>query len=167
MRATRSLQSSSGRVRQISQKLPGSSEGPYVEEGALARLYREAPLNAIWEGSGNVMCLDVLRALSRDGEAGRAVLGAIASATADLPGATAAVAFVTRALTQADAEAHARSAVERIAILAAAAALRDGGSAVAETFARARLAEGRSGTYGTAVFSEVETARLIDRALPA
>jgi hypothetical protein len=36
-----------------------------------------------------------------------------------------------------------------------------------ETFARARLAEGRSGTYGTAVFSEVETARLIDRALPA
>ncbi len=139
----------------------------YVEEGALARLYREAPLNAIWEGSGNVMCLDVLRALSRDGEAGRAVLGAIASATADLPGAAAAAAFVTRALTQADAEAHARSAVERIAILAAAAALSDGGSAVAETFARARLAEGRSGTYGTAVFSEVETARLIDRALPA
>src|SRR6266436_3011443 len=42
----------------------------YVEEGALARLYREAPLNAIWEGSGNVMCLDVLRALSRAGEAG-------------------------------------------------------------------------------------------------
>src|SRR5262245_5096906 len=41
----------------------------YVEEGMMARLYREAPLNAIWEGSGNVMCLDVLRALSRDGEA--------------------------------------------------------------------------------------------------
>ena len=34
----------------------------YVEEGALARLYREAPVNAIWEGSGNVMALDVLRA---------------------------------------------------------------------------------------------------------
>ncbi len=38
----------------------------YVEEGILARHYREAPVNAIWEGSGNVMCLDVLRALSRE-----------------------------------------------------------------------------------------------------
>ena len=46
----------------------------YVEESVLARLYREAPVNAIWEGSGNVMCLDVLRALSREGEAARVVL---------------------------------------------------------------------------------------------
>ena len=46
----------------------------YVEEGTLARLYREAPVNAIWEGSGNVMCLDLLRALSREGEAASAVL---------------------------------------------------------------------------------------------
>ena len=41
----------------------------YVEESVLPRLYREAPVNAIWEGSGNVMCLDVLRALRRDKEA--------------------------------------------------------------------------------------------------
>ena len=41
----------------------------YVEESVLPRLYREAPVNAIWEGSGNVMCLDVLRALKRDQEA--------------------------------------------------------------------------------------------------
>src|SRR5690606_13055481 len=38
----------------------------YVEEGPLARLYREAPVNSIWEGSGNIMALDVLRALQRD-----------------------------------------------------------------------------------------------------
>lgn len=38
----------------------------YVETGPLARLYREAPVNSIWEGSGNVMCLDVLRAMSRE-----------------------------------------------------------------------------------------------------
>ena len=37
----------------------------YVEESMLPRLYREAPVNAIWEGSGNVMCLDVLRALGQ------------------------------------------------------------------------------------------------------
>ncbi len=46
----------------------------YVEEGILARHYRESPVNAIWEGSGNVMCLDVLRALSREAEAAAAVL---------------------------------------------------------------------------------------------
>lgn len=41
--------------------------GPgYIEESVMPRLYREAPLNSIWEGSGNVMCLDVLRALQRD-----------------------------------------------------------------------------------------------------
>lgn len=41
----------------------------YVEEGPLAWLYREAPVNSIWEGSGNVMCLDVLRAIARAGDA--------------------------------------------------------------------------------------------------
>ncbi|ANY15669.1 isovaleryl-CoA dehydrogenase [Bordetella pseudohinzii] len=41
----------------------------YVEEGPLARLYREAPVNSIWEGSGNVMALDVLRALAREPQA--------------------------------------------------------------------------------------------------
>src|ERR1700744_64693 len=38
----------------------------YIEEGPIARRYREAPLNSIWEGSGNIMCLDVLRAFARE-----------------------------------------------------------------------------------------------------
>src|SRR5436853_5392493 len=41
----------------------------YVEESILPRLYREAPLNSIWEGSGNVICLDVLRALQKEPQA--------------------------------------------------------------------------------------------------
>jgi len=45
----------------------------YVEDGPMPRLYREAPVNAIWEGSGNVMCLDVLRAMRRDPEAAEAL----------------------------------------------------------------------------------------------
>src|SRR5712691_7735074 len=49
----------------------------YVEDSTLPRLYREAPVNAIWEGSGNVMCLDVLRALTQEGEAARVVLAAL------------------------------------------------------------------------------------------
>jgi putative acyl-CoA dehydrogenase len=46
----------------------------YVEEGPMARFYREAPVNSIWEGSGNVMCLDVLRALERDPHGASALL---------------------------------------------------------------------------------------------
>ena len=56
----------------------------YVEEGILARHYRESPVNAIWEGSGNVMCLDVLRALSREADAATAVLQALAAETQGL-----------------------------------------------------------------------------------
>ena len=58
----------------------------YVEEGILARHYRESPVNAIWEGSGNVMCLDVLRALSREAEAAAAVLQGLAGETAGSAG---------------------------------------------------------------------------------
>ena len=45
----------------------------YVETGPMARFYREAPVNSIWEGSGNVMCLDVLRAFEREPDAARAM----------------------------------------------------------------------------------------------
>src|SRR5262249_56582050 len=56
----------------------------YVEESLLPRLYREAPVNAIWEGSGNVMALDVLRALAQEGA--QAALDALAEDAAGLPG---------------------------------------------------------------------------------
>src|SRR5206468_7296106 len=46
----------------------------FVEESILPRLYREAPLNSIWEGSGNVICLDVLRALQKEPQALDAVV---------------------------------------------------------------------------------------------
>jgi putative acyl-CoA dehydrogenase len=62
----------------------------YVEEGPLARLYREAPVNSIWEGSGNVMCLDLLRAIGKDPDGARAALaaelGPASSRDADLRG---------------------------------------------------------------------------------
>ncbi|OLE19691.1 MAG: DNA alkylation response protein, partial [Betaproteobacteria bacterium 13_1_20CM_3_63_8] len=52
----------------------------YVEESALPRLYREAPLNSIWEGAGNVMCLDVLRATRREPAVVEALLAELALA---------------------------------------------------------------------------------------
>lgn len=57
----------------------------YVEGGVMARLFREAPVNSIWEGSGNVMCLDVLRALAREPEAAQALWAELADAAAGEP----------------------------------------------------------------------------------
>jgi len=139
----------------------------YVEELPLARLYREAPVNAIWEGSGNVMCLDVLRALSREGETARAVLGDLVATAADLPGAREAAAFIGKSFMAADGEGHARAAVEKLAMLAAAAALAESAPSVAPAFANTRLASPRGGTYGTADLAPEEITTLLDRALPA
>jgi putative acyl-CoA dehydrogenase len=139
----------------------------YVEEGVLARLYREAPVNAIWEGSGNVMCLDVLRAFTRDADAARATLDDLARETKALSGAADAVDFIGRMLAGASAESNARAIVERLAQLAAAAALNASAPAkIAELFARTRLAGHRGANYGTAVLSEAETALLLTRVLP-
>jgi putative acyl-CoA dehydrogenase len=139
----------------------------YVEESLLPRLYREAPVNAIWEGSGNVMCLDVLRALAREREAAQEVLGTLAAETADLPGAGDTVEFIARTLSSSGAEARARAAVERLALLAAAAALRASAPGwVAEAFAGARLQAGRGATYGSAEIEAREGARLLERTLP-
>jgi len=138
----------------------------YVEELPLARLYRESPVNAIWEGSGNVMCLDVLRALSREGETARDVLGSLVAA-ANLPGAKEAAAFIGKTLMAADGEGHARAAVEKLAMLAAASALAETAPSVAPAFANTRLARSRGGTYGTADLAAEEVTRLLDRALPA
>ncbi|WP_397474868.1 isovaleryl-CoA dehydrogenase [Pusillimonas sp.] len=57
----------------------------YVEDGPMPRLFREAPVNAIWEGSGNVMCLDVLRGLRREPELAGTLIDALLSESSDDP----------------------------------------------------------------------------------
>src|SRR5215210_3222140 len=107
----------------------------YVEEGILARHYRESPVNAIWEGSGNVMCLDVLRALARESKAASAVMQQLVGESRGLPGASESVTFITEAFRRPDSERVARRAVEKLALLAAAAALRNIAPHQAELFA--------------------------------
>jgi len=138
----------------------------YVEEGILARHYREAPVNAIWEGSGNVMCLDVLRALGREADAALAVLRALAEETQGLPGATETVASIGKSFRSADSERVARLAVERLALLAAAAALNQVAPKSAELFAVTRLAATHAGMYGAVEFSNDDMRALLARALP-
>lgn len=139
----------------------------YVEEGILARHYRESPVNAIWEGSGNVMCLDVLRALSREAEAASAVLQTLASQTKGLPGAGEAIAFIAKSFRSPDAERVARLAVEKLSLVAAAAALNEISQQHAELFALTRLNGAHGNMYGAVDLAPEQMTKLVDRALPA
>jgi putative acyl-CoA dehydrogenase len=138
----------------------------YVEEGILARHYRESPVNAIWEGSGNVMCLDVLRALSREADAALAVLRELAEETQGLSGASEAVAFIGTAFRRPDSECVARLAVERLALVAATAALNQVSPRHAELFAATRLAATHAGMYGALELEDGDVRALLERALP-
>ncbi|MBR0688694.1 acyl-CoA dehydrogenase family protein [Bradyrhizobium manausense] len=137
----------------------------YVEDGILARHYREAPVNAIWEGSGNVMCLDVLRALSREPEAAMTVLQSLAAETKGLSGAGEAVAFISKTFRRPDGERVARLAVEKLALLAAAAALNGVSPHNAELFAATRLAANHASMYGAVELESGDVRSLLERVL--
>lgn len=120
----------------------------YVEEAPLARLYREAPVNAIWEGSGNVMALDVLRVLGR---APALFDDVLASIERDLGAGGRSILGVLRAAMQVASsdEGAARILTEQLAISAAAAELRRmGAGRIADAFIETRLAGQWRGTYG-------------------
>jgi putative acyl-CoA dehydrogenase len=114
----------------------------YVEESPMPRLYREAPVNAIWEGSGNVIALDVLRAAKRDEDAAFALLHDLLEQTRGLPGGPDTVLAIQGALLSDDAESRARHVADRLYHLAAAAALaRSAPPEIAEAFALTRLVQ--------------------------
>jgi putative acyl-CoA dehydrogenase len=121
----------------------------YVEEGPLARLYREAPLNGIWEGSGNVICLDVLRSLSKSTEGLDALLGGMADTGDDRLSRHAQ--SIRALLGLADtAEAGARRLVERIALgVQATLMARQASPAEAEAFIASRVAGDSGRALGT------------------
>ena len=131
----------------------------YVEESVLPRLYREAPVNAIWEGSGNVMCLDVLRALKRTEEA-----ELFAALSKDVVAGTNGA--VKENFDTAN-ESGARATVSRLALLAAAGALKASApAAVTEAFIRTRLVDPNGALYGTAMIEPGVAELLQQRALP-
>ncbi|MER6752921.1 acyl-CoA dehydrogenase family protein [Micromonospora echinofusca] len=139
----------------------------YVEESGMPRLFRESPLNSIWEGSGNVAALDVLRALAREPEvmaAFQAEATAAAGADARLD---AAVRRVRAELADPDdVELRARRVVERLAlVLQGALLVRHGHPAVADAFCASRLDGDHGQAYGT-LPRGVDFAAIIARAVP-
>jgi putative acyl-CoA dehydrogenase len=137
----------------------------YVEESLLPRLYRQAPLNSIWEGSGNIQCLDVLRALSREPECAGALRSELAAARGLHPAFDAAEVALDDALHRAD-EAGSRMLVERLALALQASVLLRAGSPVADAFCRSRLAREHGLALGT-LPRGLDHAAIIGRALPA
>jgi len=116
----------------------------YVEESILPRLYREAPLNSIWEGSGNVNALDVLRAMSREPETVDAFFAEVEPARGADRRLDIAIDELKKELANTnDAEARARHIVERMAVaLEASLLVRHGDPVVAEVFCGSRLSGG-------------------------
>ena len=139
----------------------------YVEEQILPRLFRESPLNGIWEGSGNVICLDALRTMSREPEsveAFRAELGLALGADARYD------AFVARLdallADPAGIEARGRRVVEVMALaLQGSLLVRHGHHAVADAFCASRLGGDWGRAFGT-LPPGVDTGTIVDRARP-
>jgi putative acyl-CoA dehydrogenase len=139
----------------------------YIEDSGMPRLYREAPLCSIWEGSGNVMALDVLRALARTPEALEVFLEELTLACGQDTRYDAFVQTVSSEFAHpADLEHRARMVVERMALgLQASLLIRHAPAAVADAFVATRLAGGGGVHYGT-LPAGADTAAIIDRHVP-
>ena len=137
----------------------------YVEESILPRLYRQAPLNSIWEGSGNIQCLDVLRALAREPETREALAAELESVAGREAGFDAFVAELMADLAHAG-EAGARNLTERLALALQAAVLMRAGTPAADAFVCGRLSREQGWAFGSRPGIEMADT-LLARALPA
>ncbi len=138
----------------------------YVEESIVPRLYREAPVNSIWEGSGNVQCLDVLRAITRDPDTLDVLLTTIQQGTGNNRDLDREIEKLKSAFTFSDdLEYRARQIVEQCALVFQAVLLIETGhQQIADSFVESRLRQ-RSGIYGTPLCRKT-TKFLMERALP-
>ncbi len=138
----------------------------YVEEFNLARIYREVPVNSIWEGSGNIMCLDVLRAVGRSKSAMEMLVDELSEAAKEDRRLGA---FVSkfRENTQSADESQARIFVRSLVLaLQAALLIRHAPSEIADAFCETRLGGDGGGAFGL-LPSGTNTKAIIARAAPA
>ncbi|HET8970457.1 MAG TPA: acyl-CoA dehydrogenase family protein [Candidatus Nanopelagicales bacterium] len=136
----------------------------YVEDSGMPRLYREAPVNSVWEGSGSVTALDLVRALTREPDSLAAYLTEIGQADGMDPRLDAAVTDLLTSLADTRGlESRARRLAEQVtAVLAGSLLVRHGDPAVAETYCATRLAGDRATTFGTLPRGS-DTGALLDR----
>jgi len=139
----------------------------YVEDNILPRIYREAPVNAIWEGSGNVQCLDVLRAMSKEPKVVDAFFNELKKGCGkypqydqflqDLQGEFSDISTL---------EYRSRTVVDKLAVgLQASVLIQQGDALIADAFVRSRIARNGAFNYGT-LESGIDCEAIMARALP-
>ena len=149
----------------VSEALECLGGNGYVEESGMPRLYREAPLNSIWEGSGNVICLDVLRALGKEPEAAEALLAELAKTRGADRRLDAHVDSLQALLVRPE-ESSARRLVESLALaLQGSLLVAHGPKAVADAFCATRLAGDWGRAFGT-LPAATDFGRIIERHAP-
>ncbi len=140
----------------------------YVETGPMARMYREAPVNSIWEGSGNVMCLDVLRAVEREAEGFLLLLNQFDQAAAQYPSLRTLVHALRADLATPpeQREMLARRFVQRLVLVAQGMLmLQNAPTPVAEAFIASRVDPDCGRVYGTLATTALQQ-RILERAWP-
>ncbi len=140
--------------------------GGYIEESVMPRLFRQSPLNGVWEGSGNVISLDMLRAMRRNPESVEAFMGELWAASGQDSRYDSALQDLAAGLVAEVAETDARRLTDRMAVLLQASLLlRHAPGFVADGFVTSRIAE-PSPVYGV-LPDRVDAAAIVERALPA
>ncbi len=140
----------------------------YVEESSLPRLYRQAPLNSIWEGSGNIQCLDILRALQKESASRDAFFHELENAAGTNAKLDAEISRLKQWLDSdpSTLEAQSRFLVERMALaLQASLLLRSGNHVIADCFCESRLGSAHGLVFGT-LSNNAPFVELIKRGLP-
>ena len=138
----------------------------YVEEGVMPRIYRQSPLNSIWEGSGNVICLDVLRAMTREPDSVSAFLSEIEAARGAHAALDRKIGDVKDLLANPSGETGARRLVETMALALQGAVLaKNAPDFVFEGFCATRLTEFPGLSYG-ALNAKIDADAIIARAMP-
>ena len=131
----------------------------------MPRLYREAPINAIWEGSGNVQCLDIARAMQRSPQTLEAYFAEVSAVKGESAALDAHVGALKQDLRDpSQFESRARDLCDRLAVGLQAAALFRAASPVAEAFCRSRLEARGAHNYGA--LTSVDTKGIVNRAAP-
>jgi putative acyl-CoA dehydrogenase len=142
----------------------------YVEDGIMGRLFREAPVNSIWEGSGNVMCLDVMRGIARNPEHAHVLLADLMRRAGDNKTLTQEALALSQLLQRKpeELEGIGRQFATRLCVLAQACLLRQHAPEhVAQAFAATRLSGHWGAVTGLVDPSTIDVDRLLERALPA
>ena len=143
----------------------------YVDTGIMARIFKEAPVNTIWEGSGNVMCLDVLRAIQRDRESIEILFKSFAEVASEdtiLQNELQALFKLLSSLEANELQFMARSLVSRLVILTQAILLKQyAPDFVADAFILSRYSEFHGRVVGMVDSKVVDVERILERALAA